>query len=90
MVAPDTERSPADEARPRPTGQPRRFVFRTWVVVTAAMMAGAWLLGRVVEDDRMGFVFTGVVFPILTAILLFLGLGWLIRVVFRKPPAARG
>jgi hypothetical protein len=59
------------------------------VIVTAIMMAGAWILGRVVEDDRMGFVFAGVIFPILTAILLFLGLGWLIRVVVRKPDGER-
>jgi len=71
-------------------GRPRRFVFRTWVVVTAVMMAGAWLLGRVVEDDRIGFVFAGVVFPILTAILMFLALGWLVRLVwFRDRPARR-
>ena len=82
-----------DAAAPQPTrtaqGKPRRFVFRTWVIVTGIMMAGAWIFGRVVEDDRMGFVFAGVIFPILTAILLFLGLGWLIRVVFRKPRGER-
>lgn len=70
------------EGAPNRHGRPRRFVFRTWVVVTAIMMAGAWLLGRVVEDDRIGFVFAGVVFPILTAILMFLALGWLVRFVF--------
>ena len=78
---------------PQPTqvaqGKPRKFVFRTWVVVTAIMMAGAWLLGRFVSDDRIGFVFGGVIFPILTATLLFLGLGWLIRVVLRKPERER-
>mgnify|MGYP006281131943 FL=1 len=83
MTASDLDREPNG------AGRPRRFVFRTWVVVTAAMMAGAWLLGRVVEDDRMGFVFTGVIFPILTAILLFLALGWLVRFVFRDRPAER-
>jgi hypothetical protein len=87
MPTQDTERAP-----PRPTpnaaGRPRRLVFRTWVIVTAIMMAGAWILGRLVEDDRVGFVFTGVVFPILTALLLFLALGWLVRLVFR-PGAGR-
>lgn len=84
MTSADTEeRAPA-------SGRPRRFVFRTWVIVTASMMGGAWLLGRVVEDDRVGFVFAGVVFPILTAILLFLALGWLVRLVFgRRPPPER-
>ena len=43
-------------------GGSRRFVFKIWVVVTALMMAGAWILGRVVEDDRIEFVFAGVVF----------------------------
>jgi hypothetical protein len=66
------------------TGKPRRVVFRTWVVVTAVMMAGALALGRLVSDDRIGFVLTGVIFPILTAILLFLGLAWLVRIVFPR------
>jgi hypothetical protein len=84
MTGADTdERAPAN-------GRPRRTLFRVWVIVTALMMGGAWLLGRVVEDDRIGFVFAGVVFPILTAILLFLALGWLVRLVFgRRPPQER-
>jgi len=86
MVTGEQDRGDADGATPPPTGGPRRFVFKTWVVVTALMMAGAWILGRVVEDDRIGFVFAGVVFPILTAILLFLGLAWLIYLVRREPP----
>jgi hypothetical protein len=83
MNASETDRAP------NTGGRPRRFVFRTWVVVTAVMMAGAWILGRVVSDDRIGFVFTGVVFPVLTAILFFLALGWLVRFVFRDRPARR-
>jgi hypothetical protein len=86
MVTRNEDRDDAADAPRPPTGAPRRFVFRTWVVVTALMMAGAWILGRVIEDDRIGFVFAGVVFPILTAVLLFLGLGWLIYVVRRGPP----
>jgi hypothetical protein len=88
MDTPRTDRSPA--TRPSAGGAPRRFVFRTWVIVTAIMMAGAWILGRLVESDRIGFVFTGVVFPILTAILLFLALGWLVRFVFRRGPPPGG
>lgn len=88
MVAPEPRRAASERSEPTATGEPRRFVFRTWVIVTAAMMAGAWILGRVVSDDRIGFVFGGVIFPVLTAILLFLALGWLIRVVFRRPPDA--
>jgi hypothetical protein len=87
MDTPRSDRSPAAATSSEATGRPRRFVFRTWIIVTAAMMVGAWVLGRLVEDDRVGFVFTGVAFPILTAILLFLGLGWLVRLVFR--PGAR-
>ena len=89
MARAPREHTDAPEPTPTAQGRPRRFVFRTWVIVTAIMMAGAWILGRVVEDDRMGFVFAGVIFPILTAILLFLGLGWLIRVVVRKPDGER-
>lgn len=86
MAASERGRTARERAEPTASGRPRRFVFRTWVIVTAAMMAGAWILGRVVSDDRIGFVFGGVVFPVLTAILLFLALGWLIRLVFRRPP----
>lgn len=86
MVTFKDGRGDPDRATPPPEGGPRRFVFKTWVVVTALMMAGAWILGRVVEDDRIGFVFAGVVFPILTAVLLFLGLAWLIYLVRREPP----
>jgi len=70
--------------RPGVTGTPRRAVFRTWVVVTLAMMAGALAAGRFIEDDRIGFVFTAVVFPIPTAVLLFIGIAWLVRAVFPR------
>ncbi len=90
MDTPQTDRSPGTRQPADGGGGPRRFVFRTWVIVTAVMMAGAWILGRLVESDRIGFVFTGVVFPILTAILLFLGLGWLVRFVWRRGPPPGG
>lgn len=59
-----------------------RLVFRAWFIGTAAMMAAALVLGRLIEDDRIGFVFTGVIFPIATAALVFTALVWLARFVF--------
>ena len=75
----------APRKRPVAAGKGRDAVFKIWFVVTAAMLAGAWGLGRVLEPDRIGFVFSAVAFPILTAALLLLGLAWLVWMVFFKP-----
>jgi len=75
---------PRDNREAEKGGAPRRLVFRAWFVGTALMLAGAWALGRILEPDRIGFVFSGVVFPILTAALMLMALGWLVWFVFFK------
>lgn len=87
MAAPRESRDEANggsAARGPESEAPRRVIFRTWFVVAALMLAGAWALGRVLEPNRIGFVFSGVAFPVLTAVLMLMALGWLVWFVFSK------
>ncbi len=81
-TAQENPRGFRDDNRPVSTGKPRAALFKTWIIVTTVLLLGSWGLGAVLSPDRIGLVEGGVIFPVLTGILLFLSLIWLAWIVF--------